>query len=91
MATIAYRILKFKSMIKRPIMTNHTFFAIVTFSQDQFLRLYQFYSYTAFIISNLQKDFHQDNLPFVCSQFYKHNYLNILAGNICFQIQVKNQ
>ena len=34
------------------------------------------------MISNLQKDFHQDNLSFVCLQFYKHNCLTILADNI---------
>ena len=43
----------------------------------------------ALIIFNLEKDFRQDNLPFVCLQFYKHNFLNIHAGNICFRIQVK--
>ena len=33
MTTIAYIILKVESMIKKPIMTNHTFFAVVTFSK----------------------------------------------------------
>ena len=42
-------------------------------------------------MSNLENDFHQDNLSFVCLQFYKHSCLNILGGNICFRIQVKNQ
>ena len=37
---------------------------------------------TAFIISNLQKDFHQDNLSFACLQFHNQNCLNILADNI---------
>ena len=32
-SNIANRILKFKPMIKKPIMTNHTFFAVVTFSK----------------------------------------------------------
>ena len=59
--------------------------------QDQFLRLYQFYRNIAFIIYNLQKDFHQDNLSFVCLQFYKHDCLSILAFKICFHIKVKNQ
>ena len=31
--TIAYRILKIESMIKKPIMANHVFFAAVTFSK----------------------------------------------------------
>ena len=44
-----------------------------------------------FKISNLQKDCHQDNLSIVCLQSYQHNCLNILAGNICFRIQVKDQ
>ena len=51
----------------------------------------QFYCNTAFIIFNLQKDFPKDNLPFVCLKFYKHNCLNILASNICFRTQGKNQ
>ena len=37
------------------------------------------------------KDFNQDKLQFVCLQFYKHSCLNILAGNIWFGIQAKNQ
>ena len=32
MTTIAYRILKFEPMIKKPIVTNLVFFAVVTFS-----------------------------------------------------------
>ena len=58
---------------------------------DQFLHLYQFYRNTAFIISNLQKCFHQDNLSFFCLYIYKHNCLNILEGNICFHIEVNNE
>ena len=50
-----------------------------------------FYCNTAFIISNFQKDCHQDNLPFICLNVYNHNCPNKLAGNICFYIQVKNQ
>ena len=33
MATIAYRILKIESMIKKPLTPNHTFFAVATFSK----------------------------------------------------------
>ena len=33
MVTIAFRILKFESMIKKPIVTNHTFFISITFSR----------------------------------------------------------
>ena len=62
MTIISYRILKFESMIKKPIVTNHEFFAVVTFSKINFFHLYQFYCNTAFIISNIQKHFHQDNL-----------------------------
>ena len=42
------------------------------------------YRNTAFIISILQKDCHQDDLSFVFLQFCKHNCLKILAGNIFF-------
>ena len=55
MTTITYIILKVKSMIKKQIVENHTFFAVCYSQQDQF-------TYTAFMISNLQKDFHQGNL-----------------------------
>ena len=71
------------------IMTNHTF--SYYFYQGQFLCWYKFFCNTAFIISDLQKDFHQDNLSFVCLQFYKHNCLKILASNICFHIEANNQ
>ena len=74
--TIAYRILKFESNIKKPIVTNHAFF----------LRLYQFCRYTELTIPNLKKDCHQDKLSFACLESYKHNCLNILADNICFYI-----
>ena len=33
MTTIAYRIVKYESRIKKAIMANHTFFAVVTFSR----------------------------------------------------------
>ena len=89
MKTIAYRILKLESMIKKLIMKNHTFFAVATFSKTNSFPYIN--SIVIHQISNLQKDFYQDSLSFVCLQFFKHNCLNILAGNICFHIQVKNQ
>ena len=61
------------------------------FEQDQFRRLYQYYLNTPFTISNLEKGHHKENLSLVCLQFYEHNCLNILAGNISFPIQVRNQ
>ena len=81
MTTITSIILRVESMIKKPIVENHTFFSAFTFSKISSFA-YHFYRNTAFIISNLQKDFHQDNLSFVCLQFYKHNRQNILADNI---------
>ena len=88
MTTIAYRISKFDSMIKNPIVTNYGFLTSITFSRISFL--YQFCRNTSFTRSNLQKDCYQDNLPFVFSQFYRDNCKNILAGNIG-SMQVKNQ
>ena len=92
MATIAYRILKFDSLIKNTIAPNQAFLIFITF-----IRITSF-TYINFIviqpnliIPNLLKDCHQDNLSFVSLQFYDKNYLNILAGNICSHIQVKNQ
>ena len=79
-------------MIRKPIMAYHAFFALVTFSKINsfvYVYIYQFYRDTAFIISNLQKDFYQDNLSFVCLQFYLYNCLNILADTISGRIQAK--
>ena len=90
MRAITYRILKFESMIEKPIVENHTLFAVITFSKVGSFPYINFIVIT-FIVSHLHKDFHQDNMSFVCLQFYKHNCLNTLAGNICFHIQVKNQ
>ena len=84
MTTNAYGILKFESMIKKGIVTNHAVFAVA------FLGLHQFYR-TAEFISNLQKDFPLDNLSIVCLRFYMHNSLKILEDNISCHIKVKNQ
>ena len=51
MKTIAYRILKYAYMIKKPIVENHAFFTVL---------------FLIYVTSNLQKDFHQDNLSFAC-------------------------
>ena len=91
MATIPYRILKFESMSKKPISASHTFFAVLTFSKINSSAYNKFYRNTAFIICNPQKHLHQDNLSFVCLQFYKRSCLIILHGNICCHIQVNNQ
>ena len=79
MITIAYIIFKLESMIKKQIVGNHTFFAVVTIN---------FFAYinsivTVFKISILQNYFRQDNLSFVCLESHKYNCLNILASNIC--------
>ena len=69
MTTIAYIILKFESMIKKPIVANHTLFTSITFSKINFFCLYQFYCNTTFIMSDLhqfQKDYHEDDLSFAC-------------------------
>ena len=89
MATIANRILKFESMIKKPIVANHTFFSVITFGKMNSFAYIN--SLVAQLISNLQKVVHQDNLSFACLQFYKHNCLNMLASNIFFCIHVKDQ
>ena len=89
MTTIAYRILKFESIIKKPVMANYTSFAVVTSS-----KINSFAYISSIVIkrlSNLQKYFHQDILAFACLHFYKHNCLNILEGNIGCRMQVKNQ
>ena len=88
MTTTAYKILKFKSIINNDKL--YILF-ICYFQQDRFFRLYQFYGNTAFIISILQKDFHQDNLSFLRLQFCNRNCVNVLAGNICLRIQAKHQ
>ena len=67
--TIAYRVLKFESMIKEPIVGSHTFFAVVTFSKINSFAYINSNRNTAFIISNPQNVFYLDNLSFVCLQF----------------------
>ena len=81
MTTSTCIILKFESMIKKSIVTNHAFSTFITFSRIN-SPAHQFYHNIRFIISNLQKAFHQDNLLFVYLQFHKHNYLNKIADNI---------
>ena len=60
--SITYIILKFESKIKKPVAANHTFFAAVTFSKINSSP----YINAIVIQQNPQKDFHQDNLSFVC-------------------------
>ena len=90
MTTIAYRILEFESIIKKLIITNHKFFAVATFSKiSSFtcinsIAIQHLIFNKIHIISNLQKDFRQNNLSFACLQFYEHKNVNILPGNICF-------
>ena len=42
MTTIAYRILKFKPMIKKPIVAYHAFFAVATFSKVSYFAYINF-------------------------------------------------
>ena len=61
---------------------------------------YEFYHSITFVrpifqnqntnLHQFQKDCHRDNMSFPYIQFYKHNCLNILVGNICFYKQVIN-
>ena len=91
MTKITDGMLKFKPIIKKPIMASHKFFAAVTFSRiNSFPSAIQTYLLKA-NFHRFRKDFHQDNPPFLCLQFYKHNCLDIHATNICFCTQVKNQ
>ena len=46
---------------------------------------------TLILIIKVKKDYHQDNLSFVCLQFCRNIHLNILTSNICFHNQLKNQ
>ena len=60
---IANEILKFKSIVKKPIVTNHTFFTVITFCNInsiviQYLKISK--------TNQSQKYCHQDNLPFLC-------------------------
>ena len=91
MTTIAYRILKFERMTKKSIVVNHALFTSITFIKINSFAYKRFYRNTAFIISNLQKNC-QNNRSFVFFlQFDKHDCINILASNISFGIQVKDQ
>ena len=91
MATIAYRILKFESMIKIPVVANHLFFTSITFSRVNS------FTYISFIVIQYLKDLIFKKIVikiichFFCLELYKHNCLNILGSNICFRIQLKNE
>ena len=104
MTTITNRILIFKPMIKKPIVTNLTYdilidilvtFLLSLLSARSMLSLTSIQFSTTFIGSNLylsQKDcHHQDNLSFGCLQLYKLNCQNILGSNISHNKQVMNQ
>ena len=90
MKNITYKTLKFEYMIaKTNNRKSYNLCCCCCFEQDRFFRFYQFYCNTAFIISSIKKDCLQDHLSFVFLRFYKHNCLNVLAGNNCFRIEVK--
>ena len=56
MTTIKDRMLQFKSMIKKAIVTNHTFFAVITFSRINFFAFSRLsFSNTTFIRSYLNQ------------------------------------
>ena len=75
MTTFTSRILKFKPMIKKPVVANHTFFTVIIFSRiNLFIRLNQFCRNKTFTrpiyqkanLHKFQKDCLQDNLLFAC-------------------------
>ena len=84
-------------MIRKPTVTNHTSFSVVNLVRLVLLLISILLQYSIYNVpktnfkTNLQKYFHQDNLPFHYSQFYKDNCLDILADNISCCIQVKNE
>ena len=61
MTTISYRALKIKPMIKKRIVTNHTFFTFITSIRVNSFACINFIV-IAFIISSLQKDRYQDRI-----------------------------
>ena len=76
MTTITNKFLKFKPMIKLPIVANYTFFTAITFSNiNSSIKINSIVIYN-FIrtihqnrktnIHQTQKNCHQDNLSFVC-------------------------
>ena len=73
MTKITDRMLKFSLMIKTQIVTNHTFFAAVTFSKTNSTAYVNFFGNIALIRFNLnqfQKNCYQDNLLFSSLRFY---------------------
>ena len=64
-------------------MKNHAFFTVVIFSRtNYFAYILSFIAFIRFNFNHFQNDCYQDNPLFVCLQLHKHNYLNILKGNI---------
>ena len=86
MTVIADIILKLKSMIKKEIVKNHGLSTFIIFS-----KINSFAYINSNMISNIQKDFHQDNLSLFCLQCHKHNCIKIFSDSISRPIQVKNR
>ena len=73
MTTITIRFWKFEPIIKIPVATNHTFFAVIIFSNISFfLHLNQFYGTITFVRSIYQNEkinYHQDITSFSCTPY----------------------
>ena len=85
--TLAYMVLK----IKKPIVANHTVFAVVSLC-----KINSFTHINSRTIQHLQYLIMKKYcIKIICHlivlQFYKHICLHILAGNVFFRIQLKNQ
>ena len=85
MRTSTSRILIFKSIIENPVVTNHTFFTVITFWKiNSFAYINSIVkTFTKPNLHQSQKDCHQNNKSFGRIQFYKDSCLYILASNIC--------
>ena len=70
-------------------MKNYAFFTVININSFALSILSKYSVYKTYLLkSNLQqfqKDCRQDDISFAYLQFYKHNCLNILAGNICLR------
>ena len=85
---LPYLVLRFESIIKKPIATNYEFFTFITVSRIKFfpyinfiviIQIYKIYLLKASLHQFL-KDFHQNKLSFASLQFYNHCFL------ICLQV-----
>ena len=97
MAIIANKILKLESWLKNQwLQIIYSLLLTLLVESIPSLKInsiskYYIYQIKKNNLRHCQKDYHHNNLSFLCLQFYKHNCLYIPASKNCFTNEVKSQ